>query len=144
MVDWIERHKEPVQLHSGGWSHYVVRGDLLFADEELREAILLEWIAAVGHAAGMAAQGRRGHKIIGIPTGGTIWADALRARLRIVQDPLHDPLRIVVDDVYTTGASIAAAGPCDLALVVVSRSPDPFIGVQPWAIIPLPMEEHRG
>ena len=29
---WLEYHDEPVTLHSGGRSHWLVRGDLIFAD----------------------------------------------------------------------------------------------------------------
>ena len=48
MNDVLEYHDEPVKLHSGGTSHWLVRGDLIWEDEHLRAAVLDVWQYAVG------------------------------------------------------------------------------------------------
>lgn len=112
---WLEYHEEPVTLHSGDRSHWLVRGDLMFADERLREAVLAFWEPIVRLWSPPV-------EIISIPTGGDAWADALRARLGDwCMAGTEMPYRIVVDDVVTTGGSIFADGRAHMRLAVVDR-----------------------
>ena len=135
-MNWLEHHKEPVTLHSGQLTHWLVRGDLLFEYEDLREEILDTWERAVRFRLN-AAKDDHGWEIIGVPRGGLVWADALRERLG---DPgeLINPMRIIVDDVCTTGGSLAEYAPYNIACVAVKRIEVTLLDVVAWATIPLP------
>ncbi len=140
MIPGLEYHEEPVTLHSGGKSHWLVRGDLIFADEQLREVILDYWIRELKLCE------RRAH-IIGIPRGGMVWAQALAARLSLtwgepddVPYPAHQLW--VVDDIVTTTASIMAVPNATHRIAVVDRGVSHkagFYRVSAWATIPLPV-----
>lgn len=100
-MDFIEYHEEPVRLHSGGYSHYLVRGDLMFQDKRLREAVLDFWISKLPY---------RPITLNSVPSGGTLWAEALGDRIDTLRHQGHWPEQVVcsvvVDDVVTTGASL--------------------------------------
>lgn len=152
-VSWLQYHPEPVTLHSGGRSHYVVDADAIFADEELRAAVIEAWLRVIAYVAGRA-------NIIAIPRGGLRWAEELQrqggmhwrsaileempnaalARLLRVDVGEGDWL-IVVDDVATTGASLRVVPEPALRLCVVDRSEtkDGLAGIHHWAHIPLPL-----
>ena len=140
---WLEYHEQPVQLHSGGWSHWLVRSDLIFEDEDLREAVLTKWENIVRNKISMSSRDRRGLVFVGIPRGGLVWAEAIAQRFQYytdkVDDPV-DPIRVVVDDVFTTGASLQLAQTRDCALIVVDRSRHNAVRAA-WAHIPLPLCE---
>ena len=145
---WLEYHAEPVQLHSGGWSHWLVRGDLIFEDEELRKAVIDKWRQALPY---------EDWDIVAIANGGTVWAEALRRDLRpdeVFVVEKHDLARaalfasteeralVVVDDVATTGSSLICAVPrADVRLCVVDRSMAGLKSATAWAHIPLPLCE---
>ena len=138
MMDWIEYHEEPVKLHSGEFTHWMIRGDLLFEHEDLREAVLDVWERVVRFRLNtFMPKGSHGWEIVGVPRGGLVWADALKDRLG---DPgeLKRPIRIVVDDVYTTGASMGEFAPYSLGLVAVTRTKVAHPSTAWWACIPLP------
>src|SRR3990167_98648 len=93
VVRWLEYHKDPVTLHSGGRSHWLVRGDLIFADENLRELVLDCWERTL-------ETWSPPFTIVPVPTGGDVWAAALLKRLgglRARPDSFH--YRVIVDDV---------------------------------------------
>lgn len=137
-MDWLEYHEEPVTLHSGGKSHWLVRGDLIFADPKLCEAVLGYWIDVL-------KTWSPPFEIVPVPRGGNIWAEILQAELA-TQDrmrPLREgdtPYRVIVDDVVTTGASIADPKAHIRLVVVDRRTPestfDPYVNA--WARITLP------
>lgn len=143
MSDIIEYHEEPVTLHSGQRSHWRINADAIFEREDLREAVLAWAVRWAEHEHAFSTKGRQGFKVWGIPQGGTSWAEALRDRL--VSSRLDDPIRILVDDVLTTGASIArhlTVRNYDLVLVVVNRNErDPSPRVHAYWRIPLPVLE---
>ena len=39
-MDWLEYHEEPVTLHSGATSHWLVDGEKLFEDEHIRQEVM--------------------------------------------------------------------------------------------------------
>lgn len=152
--DWLEYHETPVTLHSGGRSHWLVRADMIFADTELREAVLAEWSRLLGYHGGY-------REFVGIERGGAVWAEAMAEKTRgkyhnlsVAQlkdygclfrpeynrngEPEH-PL-VVVDDVATTGASLALVPNATDRLVVVNRCLDRSRqDIMAWAHIPLPV-----
>lgn len=131
-MDWLEYHEEPVTLHSGGKSHWLVRGDLIFADLRLREAVLEYWLNVL-------KTWSLPFEIVSIPTGGDVWAEALRKRLGNTAES-KVPYRVVVDDVVTTGASISDPTAHVRLAVVDRRGPDcSYIHyINSWARISLP------
>jgi orotate phosphoribosyltransferase len=140
MVGWLEYRIEPVTLHSGGKSHWLVRGDLIFEDKCLREAVLTHWEVYV-------RQTRRPYHFISIPTGGDCWAEAIAARtggewsiLHAVRHVRNQATEFAVDDVMTTGGSLRAA-PGKMRLVVVDRMQrEMFVpNVVAWATMYLPL-----
>lgn len=136
MSDWLEYHPEPVILHSGGRSHWLVRGDLIFADEHLRKAVLDYWEKTLEHWLPPFT-------VIGIPRGGVPWAAALEDRLIKINGDLisSTPYKILVDDVVTTGASISDPT-AHIRLAVVDRRYKAYNPmVSSWARIYLPLEE---
>ncbi len=144
-MDWLEYHEEPVTLHSGATSHWLVRGDLLFADEHIREIVLNCWAFAIS----LHSPGLRDPCIFGIPRGGTPWAEALAKRLpdaRLLDNYTttpHDPV-FLVDDVCTTGESFEAY-PLGPRLVVVRRT-QRYSTVQVtarWMDVQLPIEKEE-
>src|SRR3990172_7616643 len=90
----LEYHDEPVTLHSGGKSHWLVRGDLLFADEQLRGLVLDYWMKVL-------RAWSPPFEIVSVPTGGDVWAAALVERVAALesQNPGMMPYRVLVDDV---------------------------------------------
>lgn len=132
-MNWLEYHEKPVTLHSGGTSHWLVRGELMFEDERLRESVLSFWVEYLKHWQ------PRVH-VVGIPTGGTPWAEALKERVEL--DEIDGPV-VLVDDVVTTGKSMKEAAPkfrtVIARLCVVDRGPSHGIyglSVQSWAHLP--------
>jgi len=116
MGEWLIYHKEPITLHSGGKSHWFVDGQAIFDDEHLREAVLDFWEGALKPPLCMIYNEPC---IVGVPTGGVVWAQALAERMGW---PVFEVLEIgkaggvaawserrftvLVDDVMTTGASL--------------------------------------
>lgn len=140
MPDWLEYHKEPVTLHSGGKSHWLVRGDKMFADERVRKAVLYYWEESVRSY-------RRPYHFVSIPTGGDRWAEAIAERLsgewsqlNAVRHVRHHATMFTVDDVLTTGASLSAIG-SRMQLVVVDRMQRErhVPNVIAWATMHLPL-----
>ena len=130
MIDWLEYHHEPVQLHSGDWSHWLVRGDIAFQDEHVREAVLDYWVKVL-------AAWDEPFNIIGIPTGGTPWADALRERVATDEKTWF---RVAVDDVVTTGASLRGVNATLWLVFFDRRLKRTGAPVNAWDTIPLPLE----
>lgn len=131
-MDWLEYHEEPVSLHSGGWSHWLVRADLMFEDERIRNAVLECWTE-------LLSGWRTALHVVGIPTGGDKWAEALRASL---PNPVGaNTIIVLVDDVVTTGASISQDA--HVRLAVVDRRVDYKSFMNPpvfsWATMRLPI-----
>jgi hypothetical protein len=117
---WLEFHEEPVTLHSGARSHWLVRGDLIFADERLREAVLDYWGFYI---AGL----RPPYFFWAIPRGGSAWAEAIAERVGGTWANRPGPASIpnnatvlAVDDVATTGRSLLDYG-ASHNLIVVDR-----------------------
>ncbi len=117
---WLVYHQEAIQLHSGGWSHFEVRGDIMFANEPLRASVLDCWMRAIKWWYTDSAQPR----VYGVPRGGTPWAEALAERLGV--EPLSTYQvaddagpTFIVDDVTTTGKSLKSYP--EPKLVVVRR-----------------------
>jgi orotate phosphoribosyltransferase len=135
---WLTYHAEPVTLHSGGRSHYLVDGAVLFAHEPTRELVLGHWESLlVGRRSSVAV-------IVGVPTGGTAWAEALASRVgcRAVSagDPFDFPQRglvVAVDDVVTTGNSLLSVPNAHRRVAVVKRTY--LNGVSAWMTINLPL-----
>lgn len=105
MADLFEYHHERIQLHSGGKSHWLVRGDVLFENEELRESVLDCWERAVREYATQVGL-HYSPRFYGIPEGGICWAKAIAARMQGVYLEKYVGGAFVVDDVCTTGASL--------------------------------------
>lgn len=136
-MDWLEYHEEPVTLSSGRKSHWLVRGDIIFADENLRNLVLDVWERCLRHD--------RNWLVLGVPRGGIPWAKALADRTNGTyiepndEVPDEGPVAIV-DDVLTTGNSLDRFRPdivMRVTLVVVNR----LTGRTPggaWAHIHLP------
>lgn len=152
-MNWLEYHEEPVTLHSGGRSHWLVRGDLIFADEKLRELVLDCWQYAL-EVGGWAKTPMR---VYGIPRGGSPWAEALSKRMdaRLLTEVEIEAVQqaektteavippiptILVDDVVTTGTSLNQIGIAGPRLAVVCRAA--YIPITAaWAKICLPLLE---
>lgn len=139
MKDWLEYHEEPVRLHSGGMSHWLVRGDLIFEDERLREAVLSYWLRIL-------RMWEPPFHILSIPTGGDCWADALRECIvPLVSD--EAPFMVVVDDVVTTGTSMKKTVAHQHLAVVDRRAGGTHLQplVAAWATLQLPIlrESHE-
>ena len=142
-VSWLQYHDPPVRLHAGGTSHWLIDCAELWADGDLRDVI----VAHLRHKLDALYPGPA--SLVAIPRGGICWAQAIaRAGDEVYSiegwqaAPLGSLPAVLVDDVYTTGASIAAArvqfGPVP-ALVVVNRASfNPLWDVWAWAYIPLP------
>ncbi len=146
MGDWLEYHEEPVKLHSGGLSHWLVRGDLLFADEHIREMVLDGWQRAML----IHTPGLKRPWIYGIPNGGTSWAKALAERWGVEpRSEYESPAKyiieedggvtFIVDDVATTGASL---DPFDEPKLVVVRRGSVRVTAR-WTDMELPVEEEE-
>lgn len=121
--EWLTYHEEYVQLHSGDWSQWLVHGEVIYEDEDVRSAVLDTWQTAIWRYLGGQDRSTR---IYGIPNGGTIWASALAERLGV--PPMlgycaaeDERPTFIVDDVATTGASRSLFP--EPALVVVRRGP---------------------
>ena len=99
-MNWLEYHDEPVTLHSGDKSHWLVRGNLIFADLHLRAEVLNFWADYVKHR-----WLKENWIFYGIPRGGSDWADALGVQMGGVILSDYEPGAILVDDVCTTGKS---------------------------------------
>ena len=137
-MSWLEYHDEPVTLHSGGQSHWLVRGDLIFADVRLRETVLDYWEYEI-------AAHRRPYFFWAIPTGGSCWAEAISERVRAHWNNRPGPANIrngatifTVDDVLTTGGSLVG---CKRPLVVVDQNQreHQLERVTAWATMYLPV-----
>lgn len=134
MTNWLEYHEEPVTLHSGGTSHWLVRGDILFANTRLREKVLDRWEYIVD-----LHRFQQHHLLVplfyGIPTGGTCWAKAIAKRtggkMILEYTGTVQPFMFVVDDVMTIGASFAPFEH-NIKLVVVKRLPQLNSEVLAW------------
>lgn len=137
----------PFALHSGGRSHWFVDGGAIFADEHLRECVLDCWEREIRRIFPAAKK----FCFLGIPRGGIPWAEAIAHRMGQVWYSASHPfipreivgVIIVVDDVFTTGASIGQVKDAKWALVVVARVPAwkylPQMTI--WVKIDLPLEE---
>lgn len=151
-MNWLEYRKEPVTLHSGGRSHWLVRADLMFADEELRTAVVQRWRQLLPGG---------GADIVAVPRGGLVWAEALHGNYaafdvtvnelpvfelaRLVK-PRENRALILLDDVVTTGASMLLLPAATHRVAVVDRrlNYDIFGGeVLSWARMPLPLVEEE-
>lgn len=127
-MKWLEYHEEPVTLHSGAKSHWLVDGAAMFADEHIREMVIDLWSGAMlTHTPGLTKPW-----IYGVPNGGTPWAKALAERWGVepraeYQSPApyniaeDGGVTFIVDDVATTGASLDPFK--EPKLVVVRRGP---------------------
>lgn len=153
-VDWLEYHKSPVTLHSGDKSHWLVRGDLIFKDVDLRVVVLRRWKALLPFCA-------EPRDYIGIERGGVEWAEALaeftKGKAYAMSTPeleewghmLHgkpDKPLVVVDDVTTTGSSLKLVPHADNHIVVVDRRRQllhPDDKILAWARIPLPLVQEE-
>ena len=106
MTRWLEYHEDPVLLHSGDKSHWLVRGDLIFSDKWLREAVLDYWEIKLKNFPAP-------FNFLGIPKGGSAWSEAIAERMggHIWETIGCDPegTYVIVDDVVTTGASLTAS-----------------------------------
>ena len=147
--NWLKYHEEPVTLHSGATSHWLIDGQVLFDDENIRRAVLDVWAYAIWIHSPQIDEPR----IFGIPTGGTPWAEALAQRVpgAILLDQYtdarwRDQPTFLVDDVVTTGKSFDDCQPGEPRLVVVRRTSKCHT-VQvtaKWMEIHLPIEMPEG
>ncbi len=142
-MDWLEYHEEPVTLHSGAMSHWLVRGDLLFENEHIRKTVLNCWAFAMRVCFPDIATPR----IFGIPRGGTPWAEALAMIVEgavLLHEYEDNEPTFLVDDVCTTGASFDEY-PLGPRLVVVRRT-QKYSTVQVtarWMDVQLPIEKEE-
>lgn len=149
-MTWLIYYEHREQLHSGGKSHWFVDGRAIFDDPNLRESVLACWEKLLECKVGSWNNPR----VVGIPTGGLPWAKALAQRLGwplVSVDDLaykYEGFTVLVDDVYTTGASLNVGGisgdPLALRrLVVVGRKNAEVkpVGVSAWAWIDLEIAE---
>ena len=143
-MGWLEYHEEPVTLHSGDTSHWLVNGAKLFEDEHIRQAVLDVW----GYAIFVHSPALTAPRVFGIPSGGTPWAEALAkavpgAVLLKEYERVEEPT-FLVDDVCTTGASFDEY-PSEPRLVVVRRS-NKYATVSitaSWMDVHLPIERPK-
>ena len=141
--NWLKYHEEPVTLHSGATSHWLIDGQALFDDPNVRRAVLDVWAYAIWMHSPQVDK----PLILGIPTGGTPWAEALAQHVpgAVLLDEygrvLRDTPVFLVDDVVTTGASFDEY-PLGPRLVVVRRtSKYPTVQVTAkWMDVQLPIE----
>ena len=108
--DWV--------MHSGGKAHYKIECDALTNDD-------IETIAFIiaQKAASFGQEGTGIKSVYGIPRGGTRLAHALEKHI----DP-KGSMRLIVDDVLTTGRSMKQAkddGKGDVGVVIFARNPCP-------------------
>lgn len=142
LPEWLEYHEDPITLHSGGRSHWLVRAELLYKDERVRDMILQRLALVV-----------RGYPepyiFVPVPTGGNCWAEALANHVGGFVFDSVDASRgssiFAIDDVVTTGqsiASVASVTACRLA-VWDRRWGQNFHIENLWAAIiwPLPLLE---
>ncbi len=139
MSDWLTFHDEPVTLHSGNETHWLIDAKKMFDDLLLREQILNSWKSHI-----LGDHGKKPLHVIGIPEGGMPWAKAFADKLGVSCSRLDQPLPrdcwyILVDDVATTGKSIMTQGPWFYRFLVVARNPalrnwlePPFARVWMW------------
>ena len=121
---WLEFHNPPITLHSGGKSSWKVDAHQLYLNPAIRESVFESW-ARYLHALRI-----NDFSLVGIERGGIEWADGFsRYTLGSNKDrpSISDKTRIIiVDDVYTTGASLRKQRDLfstnSIALVVVDRS----------------------
>ena len=132
--EWLEYHETPVELHSGGWSHWLVRGDLIYKDERVRELVLDCWTYCMGiHSPEYRDPASpRAPRIYGVPDGGTVWAEALAHRWGTEPLSAYSAAEdagptFIVDDVATTGESLAPYP--EPRLVVVRRGSIKIMGI---------------
>lgn len=133
-MNWLEYHEEPVTLHSGGKSHWLVRADLIFADEYLRREVLDYWAVVLK---GWSPP----FDIVSIPTGGDVWAEALKERVGNFVRGAATTYRVLVDDVVTTGKSMLDLN-SHIRLAVVDRRSFYNYGsldIKSWMKINLPL-----
>ena len=142
MNDWLEYHEKPVKLHSGATSHWLIDGQALFDDPNVRRAVLDVWANAMW----ACFPDIRTFHIFGIPRGGTPWAEALAHRVAgfvyLEYAAAQEEGQVfLVDDVVTTGASFDEY-PLGPRLVVVRRtSKCPTVQVTArWMDVHLPIE----
>ena len=112
--------KKDFVMHSGGTAHYKIECDAL-TDEDIET---LAWIIAQktretvpGH------EGSGIYSVYGVPRGGVRLAKAVEKYI----DP-KGTIKLIVDDVLTTGASMQAAkdrGMGEVGVVVFARGPCP-------------------
>lgn len=147
-MDWLEYHEDPVTLHSGQQSQWLVRGDLIFNDPHLRKVVLDYWQHLVGN------EEPRPYWFLGVPEGGTRWAKEIAERVGgfVVKPVLPLPklskrgTLYIVDDVVTTGSSLTEwrvnveqVGIRNFAgLAVVNRMFSGQVGLWAWLHMPLP------
>lgn len=132
-MEWLQYRDRTFKLHSGAESHWFVDADLLWEDSDVREAVLACWqrnLIGLPYWADHYAFG-------GVPFGGHRWARAMQQRTpdsKLVSLTGNEPLggrdrgkgeyRVLVDDVATTGASLALNDmTISKRLVVVVRNP---------------------
>lgn len=154
-MDWLQYHEEPVILSSGLRSHWMMRGDLIFQDEKLREIVLGVWERALRHYP-------RPLNFIGVPTGGIPWAEAIAERtqgfplksvneaIQIEKERKGDGLlpgsNIIVEDVITTGGNVmkllVQTAPLEMVatICVVARTPGIPTLISWWCQLHLPLE----
>ena len=125
----------------------MVRGDLIYKDERVRELVLDCWMHCIGVYSPEYAVFSPNLKprIYGVPTGGTLLAEALAHRFQT--EPLLTYAvakdagpTFIVDDVATTGESLIPYP--EPRLVVVRRGSIKIMGVF-WDMHWLPVTKER-
>lgn len=150
---WLQYHSEPVTLHSGATSNWLVDGAELFKDEHVRKAVMDLWWYSVWmypkHDRDGCEFDLEEPRIYGIPTGGTPWAAAFAERypgailLNEYKDMRHKRQpTFLIDDVATTGSSFDEFPYDEPRLVVVRRlSKYPAVNVRSrWMDVFLPID----
>ena len=122
LMNWLQYHDPAVTLHSGGESHWLVRGDLIFADAGLRALVMTCWEEALLFRI-KAELEVPPFSFYGVPRGGTAWAEAIADHMGGRWLEKFEPGCILVDDVATTGSSMDLYGePEGTRLAVVARN----------------------
>lgn len=134
---WLEYHDPPIQLHSGDWSNWLIRADIILDWwPHLRDMLLDRLIERYGLA------GRHRIAIYGVPQGGTLWAGELASRLgywHVSEPRLTDAYELwVVDDVVTTGGSLQEIE-ADAHFALIDRGENYVLRVA-WRL-PLPSQD---